>query len=138
MVLVIALPDLAKRVCAVVPDAIGYVVSVDSPSDLRHRVYTYQPDIVLLDSRMGGSSWMAIEEVPAIVGRTESHPYVIMLLPWTTEEVEREAVKRQCYDVVSVASEDFESDVWAAVQTARKARLARDVPRRAVRRKNYH
>jgi CheY-like chemotaxis protein len=122
MILVIALPDLARRISESVLGA-SYVVNVESESDLRHRVYSHQPDLILLDHRIGGSTWRAIDQVTAIVERTATHPLVIALLPRTSRTIEREAAKLGVYDVLSVSSDGFDRELVEAVSEAAEDRL---------------
>lgn len=138
MTLVIALPDLAKRLSRLLIGRVNYVVSVVDGTELRHRVHENQPSIVLLDWRMGGNLWRAIDEVPALVERTESQPYIIVLLPHTSRVIDREAAKKGCYDVVSVNAEDFDRQVVEAAETAARARAARRPRRRRVSRDDLH
>lgn len=133
-----ALVDLAQRLSQLIEGSVSYVVQVESPADLRHKVHEHQPDIVILDWRMGGSRWRAIDEVTAIGSRTSTHPYVILMLPNTSTTIEREDARLGCYDVVSVSDEDFEHQVVDAVETASRARLVRRVPRRRVTRGDLH
>lgn len=137
-VLVVALVDLAQQLSQLIEGSVSYVVRVGSPADLRHRVHEHQPDIVVLDWRMGGNRWRAIDEVTAITERTASHPYVIVMLPHTSTAIEREDARLGCYDVVSVSDEDFDRQVVDAVETAAKARRARKIPRRRVARDDLH
>lgn len=138
MTLVVALPDFAKRLSRLLIGRVNYVVSVVDGTELRHRVHEHQPDIVILDWRMGGNAWRAIDEVPALVERTESQPYVIVLVPRTSRVIDREAAKKGCYDVVSVSDADFDRQVVEAVETAARARSARRPRRRRVSRGDLH
>jgi DNA-binding NarL/FixJ family response regulator len=137
MILVIALPDLARRISETVLGA-RYVISVENESDLRHRVYSHQPDLILLDHRVGGSTWRAIDQVTAIVERTATHPFVIALLPKTSRTIEREAARLGIYDVLSVSSEDFDRELVEAVSEAAEDRLSRPLDRRRVSRQTLH
>lgn len=93
--------------------------------ELRRRAHEYQPDVIVLDWRMGGQLWRAIDEVPAIVSRTDTHPYVIAVLPTTSRSIEKEAARSECYDVVSLRDSRFGHQIAEAVSTATLARLAR-------------
>lgn len=136
-VLVVALPDLSLRLSKYVVGSVGFVTSTKDGKQLRHRVHEHQPDVVLLDYRMGGSGWRAIDEVPALVERTASRPDVIVLLPWKDTDVDRSAAKLGCYDVVSVDGPCFDQDVSDAVQTALKSRESRQMVRH-LRRDDLH
>lgn len=132
-ILCVALPDLALIVSRLVVGA-RYVVKVKDGKDLRHQIHEHQPDVVLLDWRIGGNKWRSIDEVPAIVERTTSHPAVIVLLPHTTLSVEQEAAERDCYDAISVTDEDFAISLRRSVDEAERLRLARPpAPRRSAR-----
>jgi DNA-binding response OmpR family regulator len=136
MVLVIALPDLALRLSELLSGA-SYVVRVDDATDLRRQVHSYQPNVVVLDWRIGGNAWRAMDEVTAIVERTTTHPYVIALLPKVTKRIKSEAAKIGCYNVVNVDAVDGDQRIVAAVTVARRARQARlqecrRVPRQAL------
>lgn len=137
MVLVIALPDLALRLSEKLIGA-SYVVRVDDGADLRHRVHSYQPDIVLLDWRIGGNVWRAMDEVTAIVERTTTHPYVIAMLPKTTVKIRSEAAKIGCYNVVNVDAVGGEQRVLDAVAVAKRARWARRPDLRRASRASLH
>jgi len=137
MILVIALPDLALKLSGLLTGA-RYVVRVEDASDLRHRVYSHQPDIVVLDWRMGGNGWRAMDEVTAIVERTTTHPYVIALLPKVTSRIKSEAATAGCYNVISADGDDLERRVVAAVSVARRARQARRPDLRRVSRQSLH
>lgn len=126
LVLAVAMVDLAIEISGLVPGA-RYVLNVESGKDLRHQIHDHQPDVVLLDWRLGGNLWRAIDEVPAIVERTTSHPYVIVLLPHTTQKVEEEAAERDCYDVISVNDADFPTCLRRSLYEAERARIA--IPR---------
>jgi DNA-binding NtrC family response regulator len=115
-----------------------YVVTVTDGTELRHRVHEHQPDIVLLDSRVGGNGWRAIDEVPALVERTATHPYVIAMLPKTSSKIEREAARRECYDVVNASASRFLRDLVEAVSSAKQARASRQRERRAVKKESLH
>lgn len=137
MILVIALPDLALRLSELLVNA-SYVVRVADATDLRHRVYSHQPEIVLLDWRIGGSGWRAIDEVTAMVSRTKTHPYVIALLPRTDRGVKAEAAKVGCYGVINVGALDADRVIVESVAVARRARSARGVDHRRVHRLYLH
>lgn len=137
MVLVIALPDLALQLSHFLVGA-RYVVRVEDGKDLRHRVHSYQPDIAILDWRIGGSAWRALDEVTAIVERTSTHPYVIALLPKVSKRIKVEAAKAGCYDVVNVSASDCVRQVVEAVGVAQRARAARQLEARRVSRANLH
>jgi DNA-binding NtrC family response regulator len=140
VVLVVALPDLAERLSRLPISGMNYVVNVrqEDARDLRHKVHSYQPHVVILDWRMGGSSWRAIDEVPAIVDRTATHPQVIVILPHRSRVIDREAARKGAYDVVSAVAGDFDRDVCDAVATAKKARQVRKTETSRVSRKNFH
>lgn len=137
MLLVVAWPDLAAKVSQVLLDA-QYVVAVIDGVELRHRVHSFQPELVLLDSRIGGNGWRAIDEVPALVERTASHPHVIAMLPKTSSRIEKEAARRECYDVVSVNASRFLRDLTEAVSSANQARASLRRARRAVPKESLH
>lgn len=133
MVLVVAMADLALRLSKLLEGARYLVRVVDGP-DLRHRVHGYQPDVLVLDWRMGGSSWRAVDEIPAIVERTATHPYVVALLPETSKVVKREAAQRGCYNVLNVTASDFDRALVAVVESAlRLHRERHPIPRRVSR-----
>lgn len=137
MILVIALPDLALRLSEILTGAC-YVVRVYDAADLRHRIHSYQPDIVLLDWRIGGSAWKAMDEVTAIVERTTTHPYVIAMLPKTTTKIRCQAAKIGCYNVVNVDAAGSEQRVLDVVAVAKRARWARRPAPRRVSREGLH
>lgn len=137
MVLVVALPDLALIISKLLTGA-RYVVRVEDGADLRRRITGHQPDVVLLDWRMGGSGWRAIDEVAAITDRTPTCPYVIALLPTVTAKIKSEAAKAGCYNVVNVGAAGGARRVVAAVIVATKARLARHLVLRRIPRNELH
>lgn len=137
MVLVIALPDLALKLSGFLVGA-RYVVRVEDGKDLRHQVHEYQPDIVVLDWRIGGSCWRAIDEVTAIAGRTATQPYVIAILPAVTRQIKREAARAGCYDVVNASASDCVRQVVECVSVARMARACRQIEPRRLSRAQLH
>lgn len=137
VILCVALPDLAVEVSRLISGA-RYIVKVFDGKDLRHQVHEHQPDILLLDWRLGGSLWRAIDEVPAIVERTISRPSVIVMLPHTTLRVEQEAAERDCYDAISVSDVDFPSCLRRSVDEAERARHVHPPIRRRVARAALH
>lgn len=126
MLLVVALSDCALRLSEVLVGA-SYLVKAQDPKELRHKIHQHQPDVVVLDWRIGGSSWRASDEVPAIISRTTTHPHVILVLPMTSEAVKATALTAGCYDVVSITSVGWEMDVAEGVSSARRSREARRV-----------
>jgi CheY-like chemotaxis protein len=124
MILVIALPDLALRLSHIVSGA-RYLVSVDDGKYLRHQVHRHQPEIVLLDWRMGGNAWRAVDEISALVTRTASMPSVIALLPWVSDDVQEAAAEIGCFDVISVTASHFARDVLATIRAAQEDRHRR-------------
>lgn len=137
MVLVIALPDLALRLSELLTGA-RYLVRVEDGTDLRHLVYSYQPDILVLDWRIGGSKWRALDEVTTLVERTKTHPYVIALLPKVTGKIKSEAAKAGCYNVVNVDAAGAEQTIVEVVDVARRARHARRLEQRRASRQALH
>jgi CheY-like chemotaxis protein len=136
MILVLALPDLAQKIAPLLEGTRAYVVRVTDETELRHKVYGHQPEIIILDYRMGGSKWRAVDQVPLIVERTESKPYVIAVLPYSSKRVEREAARLACYDVVVFTPRTFARELCEVVATARAARRARQAE--PVRRQKLH
>lgn len=137
MLLVMALPDCALRLSKVLTEA-SYVVHVEDAKDLRHRIHQHQPDVVVLDWRMGGSGWRAIDEVPAIVSRTATHPHVIVVTPWASDSVDAQAEKLGCYEVVSVLDQGWDVDVSSSVQAAERDRRCRPLASVAAGRRSLH
>lgn len=135
--LVVALVDLAERLSRLLEGA-SYILSVVDDRDLRHRIHEHQPQIVVLDWRMGGSAWRAVDQVAALSELTESQPYIIVVLPHASTVIDRENAKRGCYDVVTESGPRFERDITEAVSTAARARQHRKVSRRRVTREDYH
>lgn len=132
VLLVIALPDLAKRIAKVLEGEANYIVrTLADGKELRHVVHAHQPDILLLDYRCGANRFRSIDEVPAIVDRTASLPTVIMILPEFGPLIEREAARLNCYDVVNESDPEFLVDLSDAVSTAiRDWRHRKPEPRR--------
>jgi DNA-binding NarL/FixJ family response regulator len=137
-VLIVALPDLANRVSRYIKESVAFVVKTDTPSELRHRVHSYQPNVVVLDYRMGGSAWRAIDEVPAIVSRTASTPRVIVVLPWRAREVDEQAADLDCYDIVSAENRDFDEELAEAVESALRSSPGHQALSRRVSRDDLH
>lgn len=137
MVLVIALPDLARKLCKVLFDH-QCITKVEDGKELRHVVHVHQPQIVVLDWRMGGSRWRALDEVTAIRERTATHPSVIAMLPKVTKDVKLEAAKLGCYDVVNVGVAGAARRVADSVELALQARLVKPVEIRRVSRDDLH
>lgn len=139
MLLVVAMPDLALRLSRFLPRA-NYVLNVggDDGKELRHQVYKHQPDVLILDWRVGGNLWRVIDEVPAIISRTASQPHVIAMLPWTSRQVEQVAAESGCFEVVNVSASGFDRDVLSAVAAARRDRYEQPPECRRVARGGLH
>lgn len=141
MVLVVALPELALAIGELLEGPRNYIVSVEGPKDLRHRIYREQPEIVVLDWRIGGSGWRAVDEVTAIADRTHSQPYVIVIVPKLDRKIAAEAAKRDCYNMVVFNEKKlkaFEADLVSALEVAHAARRAREVAPRRSPKGGYH
>lgn len=139
MLLVVALPDLATRLSRILVGA-RYVTRVegDDGTELRHQVHEHQPDVLILDWRMGGTRWRAIDEVPAIVSRTTSRPHVIALLPKASGEVEQAAADRGCYDALAVTDPYLDQELRDAVEAALLDRVRQPPDYRRIARADLH
>lgn len=138
MVLVVALLDLAESASRVLIGA-RYVTHIEGGGkELRHQVHLHQPDVLVIDYRVGGSTWRATDEIPAIVSRTESQPHVIAVLPSVSAEKEYSAADEGCYDVLSFRDPDFEQDLLEAVESALLDRERRGTAPRRLSRDGLH
>lgn len=137
--LVVALPDLAIRVSRILSGA-SYVTRVDGKdgTELRHQVHCHQPDVLILDWRVGGSGWRALDEVPAIVSRTTSRPHVIALLPKTSSAVEEAVAESGCFDAFCVSDPDLDQGLIEAVEAALLDRSRHRPDLRRVSRADLH
>lgn len=124
LVMVLANAELAKRISEVVKGQVVYVVRVKDAIELHHKVYSHQPDILILDWSIGGSVYKATDQIPLIMERTSSKPHIICLLPWRSRAVDREAAKLGCYDVVSVNAKNFLRELGERISVAKASRAA--------------
>jgi hypothetical protein len=85
----------------------------------------------LLDVRLGGQRWRALESVPAIIEKTATRPDVVALVPWFHDDVEAEAYRWGCADVVDLSAKAWARDVSCAVDLALAAWKARTPTSRA-------
>lgn len=131
MVLIAAEAGLAREIGGVLLTRKNYVVSADGERDLRHQIHCAQPKAVLLDLRLGGQRWRVLEAVPAIIEKTGSRPEVIALVPWFHEDVEAEAYRWGCVDVVDLSAKSWARDVSCAVDLALAAWKARTPAKRS-------
>ena len=115
--------QLATALGEAINDVDGYITRVDSPTDLRHQVHSRQPTVVVLDVRLGKNTFRSLGEVPGIL-MTRSRPAVIVILPWESKDVRREAVKLGCFDVIYLGQDAFGEEVAHAVDEAKAARAA--------------
>lgn len=119
-------PQLAKRLGEAIADEKRYLLKSTTPEALRHEVYSTQPEVLILDATFGGNAFRALESVPNIIRQTTSMPAVILLTPWASTAVEREAAKSCCYDVVNVDEPALKRRVSKIVAAAFSARAAGD------------
>jgi hypothetical protein len=131
MVLIAAEAGLAREVGSVILRRKSYVVSADGDRDFRYRIHCAQPRVVLVDVRFGGQLWRVLESVPAIVEKTSTRPEVVALVPWFHEDVEAEAYRLGCADVVDLSAKAWARDVSCAVDLALAAWKARTPSSRA-------
>jgi hypothetical protein len=134
-VVLIATTDakLAQRLGAAILDEKRYLLKAATAKAFRHEVYSEQPDVLLLDVTFGGNAYRVIESVPRLIDTT-SRPAVVLLIPWSSEKVEREAAVAGCYDVVNVDGPALKRRVAKAVAAAFAAREAGEVSSQLSRR----
>jgi DNA-binding response OmpR family regulator len=102
MVLVIAWPEIAMEVGKCIADEKMYACDVRNVVDLRHRVKRTQPDLVIIDVRIGGSGWRAVDEL-ARLRLTGSRPDVLPLVPKKTRGVTKQCAEMGCYNLVDLS-----------------------------------
>lgn len=103
----------------------------EAKTQLRRRIYQEQPKVILLDVRFGGQFFRVVEIVPTIIKKTASRPRVILILPAPSKEVEDEASKLGCFDVLVFTSrrkKAFRREVLDAVEAAELDRRLADPP----------
>jgi DNA-binding NarL/FixJ family response regulator len=121
MVLVAAWPEVAMEIGAQLLDEKAYACKVMHPHELRHAVKKTQPDVVVLDVRIGGSRWRAVEGVQRL-RLCESRPEVIALVPRRSRAVDREMARQGCYGVVDLSVGSWPDALVRAVETAHQIR----------------
>jgi hypothetical protein len=85
---------------------------------LRNNVYERDPSVVALDVSFGGSLYRAAESVPKLVERGFR---VILLVPFDRSKIDDYAIDAGCFDVISLRSRKFASELADAVSSALKA-----------------
>lgn len=122
---VIATADvhLARKLGEAITGRKSYILSASDEKELRHLVHSSQPEVLVLDVRLGGNRYRAMAEVPRLM-LTRSHPAVILLIPWRSTAVREEAGRMGCYEVVVIGRPSFLRQLSQAVIEAADARLA--------------
>lgn len=114
--------ELAAKIGKHVEGKKIYILKVQDATELRHKIHSCQPSVVVLDVRLGGNAFEAMQEVPAII-KTRSEPAVIVLLPSVSAIAKKAAVEMGAFDVIS---RDRASWVRALRYSAVDALAARD------------
>lgn len=141
MVLVVALPELALAIGELLEGPRDYITAVADAKELRRKIHSVQPQIIVLDWRIGGNGWRAVDEIAAISERTRSQPYVIAVVPWLNRRVAKLAAEQDCYNMVVFNEKKMKAwaaDLVSALQVAHAARQAREVAPRRSEKKHYH
>jgi ActR/RegA family two-component response regulator len=124
--------DLALKLGEAIEGQKTYVVSAKDATELRHKVHSTQPEVVILDARFGSNSYRVLDDVPRLL-EVRSDPAVIVLTPWRSGRVRDEAARLGCFDVVSLDDRAWRRKVSRAVLDAQAARLAGALERPAKR-----
>lgn len=121
-----AKPQIAIQLNEMIRSDKHFIVGMKDHEDLRHQIHRCQPEVVLLDVQLGGNHFRAVESVPQIVMHTRSAPAVVLMIPRPSKEVEREAARWGCFDVVSLVPNLVSScrNLCRAVESARVSRLS--------------
>lgn len=124
VVIATADPDLARRMGEVIESRKTYLVKIEDATEFRHKIHSNQPEVVILDVRLGGSRFEALQELPAIVTEVRSRPAVIVLLPWTSEIAKSAAAELGAFEVLSLDRRSWIRELPRVVLDAQAARLA--------------
>lgn len=143
---VIATPDaeIAKRLGELIEGQKTYLLG---PSDrlavnagteeeearrFRHAVHSAQPDVMVLDVRVGKQVFKALDHVRRLL-EVDSAPAMILLLPFSSRTVRSAAAALGCYDVILIdRRRAYEQKVANAVVDALAARASGALPKRRV------
>src|SRR5262245_49576650 len=139
LLLVMAYPDLAKELIKVTANyQASYVVGVSDELDLRAKAHAKQPQVIVLDYRIGGSRFRAIDEAPYLSNLVASQPYVIAILPKTSRVIEQEAARKACYDVLVFKGRAFLDQLRETLRVALQARAHRKIQPLRLRKEHFH
>jgi DNA-binding NarL/FixJ family response regulator len=116
--------ELARVISEAVPGPKTYIIKKHPVEALWQKVHRIGPGVVLLDVRFGGQEFRAIEAVRQIL-EAPSEPEVILLLPWASKAVERQAENLDCFDVLDFSRPAFRREVVKAVAAAASERKVR-------------
>ncbi len=114
-------PDLALKIGAVVDGSKSYVMRAESQVELRHKVHSNQPDVLM---RIGGNRFEAMLGMEEIFSNVKSNPLVVVLLPTESEAARATAIEVGAYEVISLSRPSFLEELEQAVVDARSAKLA--------------
>jgi DNA-binding NarL/FixJ family response regulator len=132
-------PKLALKLGRAIEGEKAYLVHAGSARELRHQVHACQPEVVVLDVRLGGNLFRALDEAARLIA-TRSQPAVVVLTPVRARAVEREAGRLGCFDVINLDRRACAAHVARAVSEAAAARLsgALEPPPRRRARESLH
>lgn len=129
--------DLAKALLRELVGKKSICLRADNATDLRHQIHEAQPQVVVLDVRLGGQQWRAMDVLPRMQ-TVQSAPHVIVVAPWRSEPVEQEAARFDCYEVVNQNGPTFLAEIRGAVMDALLERRAGGLTRRPRRGLSVH
>lgn len=125
MLVMIATTDqkLALKLGAAIETEKSYLLRVTSGEQLVEEIDSMQPDVLVLDVKIGGNDFRALGELPTILD-AEHEPAVIVVIPWKSIIVVREASRLGCFEVIRSDVRGFERRVSRAAWDAQAARLS--------------
>lgn len=115
---------LARKIGGAIESDKTYILKAENAVEFRHRLHSWQPEVVILDVRLGGNRFEALQELPAICEDVRSHPAVIVLLPWYSSIAKGAAAELGAFEVLSLDRRSWLRVLPRVVLDAQAAHLA--------------
>lgn len=101
----------------------GCIAQAGTAKELRYHIHELQPRLLILDVRIGGSTYRALGSVPRLT-TVRSRPATLAILPCRSIAAERAAMDYGCVDVLSSDDPSFFRLLPQAVKQALSARVS--------------
>lgn len=121
--------EIALQIGEVIEGRRSYIMKAKSDTNFRHQVHQNQPLVLVVDARLGGSSFEAVHGLPKIIENVKSKPLCVVLLPDESEAARSAALDFGAYEVVVTSVPSWLENLAEAVTDARVSRLAGLLPR---------